>query len=125
MKKVFLYNLNSHYARLRPNLAAKPLTDSIHLSIHMKYMAFLLKDSQWPAGFPGKETVIQAGPGKKQTCANSHMPCAERSPLGHAHGGVCASLLAGSPGCCINCLEHESYLWQTQPDFGSALVLIS
>lgn len=37
MKKVFLYNLNSHYARLKPNLAAKLLADSIHLSIHKSH----------------------------------------------------------------------------------------
>lgn len=40
---------------------------------HMKYMAFLLKDSQWSARFPGRETVIQAGPGKETNlCQQPH-----------------------------------------------------
>lgn len=75
---------------------------------HMKYMAFFLKSSQRSARFPGNETAIQADPGREQSCANSHIPCIERSPLDHMHGGcVCQPLGLGSPGSCINCLKRE------------------
>ena len=85
MKRLFLYNLNPHYDHLMPNLAVKKgmLTASIFpFPRHMKYMAFFLMGSQRSARFPGNESAIQAGPGTEQSCANSHIPCTERSPTG-------------------------------------------
>lgn len=111
MKRVFLYNLNSRYGRLFHDLPAKQLADSIHLSIHKShenYGFFFLKSSQRSAAFPGNETVIQAGPGREQGYANSHIPCVECSPLGHVlNNVVCQPLGPGLPGNYINCLRHE------------------
>lgn len=88
-------------------------------------MAFLLKDSQWSARFPGKETVIQAGPGKK----NKPVPTAtffgqNAPPTWATHTVACVP---------VSWLAHQAAaymamsmeLWQTQPVFGSVLVLSS
>lgn len=91
---------------------------------HMKYMAFLLKDSQWSARFPGKETVIQAGPGKKTNlCQQPHSLCRMLPPRAtHTVASVPVSWLAHQAAAYI---AMSIELGQTQPDFGSALVLIS